>query len=178
MTITMPETTDSFGNLSLVVLTSAPASLDAASLVADLASSENISCHMIGDWWPSATTNKVSRQRKMCQTQITQALGQTTHETPALVYTYNPQTVGTPGGAGNEAYEALPEGATVYLLQRLGKPGTSALAAGDAYRLFPVELGPQVPGASAEDEGGEFVINQEVSFASGYDGPVDGVVAA
>lgn len=180
MTITMPETVDSYGALSLVVLTAKPADLTAASLATDLgaANAENITCHVVGDWWPSATTNKVDRARKMCQTKVTQALGTTTHETPTLQYTYKPQSVGTAGAAGNEAYEALPEGATRYLLQRLGKDGTSAIATGDKYRLFPVELGPQIPGTSSEDEGGEFVINQEVSFASGYDGPVNGTVVA
>ena len=66
----------------------------------------------------------------------------------------------------------------VGIVQRLGKSGTSDFAASDKYRLFPVELGPQIPGASAEDAGGEFVINQEISFADGYDEPVMGTVAA
>lgn len=180
MTIASPETTDSYGAISLVVITAEPANLEAVDISTDLAAlnSENISCHMVGDWFGTASTNKVSRQRKMCQTKVTQALGTTTHDTPALQYTYMPQEIDTPGAAGNEAYEALPEGATRYLLQRLGKAGASALVAGDTYRLFPVKLGPQIPGVSAEDEGGEFVINQEISFASGFDGPIDGVLVA
>ena len=177
MTIVMPETTDTFGNLSLVVLSAKPTDLTAAT-VANLTAGENITCHQVGDWWPTAQTNKVSRQRKMCQTSVTQALGTTTHETPALQYTYMPQQVGTPGASGNEAYEALPEGAVRYLVQRIGKDGKSALVAGDKYRLFPVELGPQIPGTSAQDEGGEAVINQEVAFAPGYEEPIEGVVAA
>lgn len=176
MTLMMPETTGSFGSLSLVVLSTAPADAEAITST-EIAAGENISCHMVGDWFPTATTTKVARQRKMCQTNVTQALGTTTHETPALQYTYNPQTVQTPGSDGNEAYEALPEGGTVYLVQRLGKSGKSDLASGDAYRLFPVDLGPQIPGTSSEDEGGEFVINQEVSFADGFEAPVDGVIA-
>lgn len=177
MPVLMPDTTGSYGNQSLVVLSAAPADLEAAA-VAALTAGENITCHVYGDWFPSATTNKVSRQRKMCQTKVTQALGTTTHETPALQYSYMPQSVGTPGADGNEAYEALPEGATVYLVQRLGKEGKSDFVAGDKYRLFPVELGPQIPGTSADDEGGEFVINQEISFADGFDGPIDGTVTA
>lgn len=180
MTITMPETVDSYGQLSLVVLTAKPANLASVSLATDLAAAnaKNVTCHLVGDWWPTASTNKVARQRKMCQTKVTQALGTTTHETPALQYTYLPQQVGTAGAAGNEALEALPEGAQRYLLQRLGKDGKSTIAAGDKYRLFPVELGPQVPGTSAEDEGGEFVMNQELSFLPGYDSPVTGTVVA
>ena len=175
MTVQMPETVDSYGNLSLVVLPTKPAN-ESAVTSTELGAGENITCHMIGDWFPTATTNKVDRQRKMCQTKVTQALGTTTHETPTLQYTYNPQAVQAAGGAGNEAYDVLAEGATVYLVQRLGKDGNTAVGTGDAYRLFPVDLGPQIPGSSSDDEGGEFVINQEVSFASGYDGPVEGVV--
>lgn len=173
----MPTTTQSFGNQSLVVLDTEPTDPAAATSV-EVTAGENISCHMVGDWWPSATTEKVNKQRKMCQTKTAQFLGTTTYETPALVYTYAPQSVNTPGSPGNEAYEALPEGTTVYLLQRLGVAGNTPVETGDAYRLIAVELGPQIPGASAEDAGGEFTITQEVSFAPGWDEPTDGVVAA
>ena len=177
MPVSLPPTTGSFGNLSLVVLTTKPADLAAVPL-ASLTAGKNITCHVYGDWFPSASTEKVTRQRKMCQVKVSQSLGTTTHETPALQYSYLPQSVGTPAAAGNEAYEVLPEGGVVYLVQRLGKAGTSDIVATDKYRLFPVELGPQIPGASAEDAGGEFVINQEISFADGYDEPIMGVVAA
>lgn len=177
MPVSLPETVGSFGNQSLVVLTTKPANLAAVPLAA-ITAGKNITCHMYGDWLPTATTEKVARQRKMCQTKVTQSLGTTTHEVPALQYSYNPQAVGTVGGLGNEAYDVLPEGATVYLVQRLGKSGTADLVATDKYRLFPVELGAPVPGVSSDDAGGEFVINQEIAFADGYDGPVAGVVAA
>ncbi|MCM0622719.1 phage tail tube protein [Nocardioides bruguierae] len=177
MPVLMPDTTSSFGSQSLVILTSEPASLTAIT-AAEVTAGDNITCHMVGDWWPTAATAKVSKQRKMCQTKTATALGETTWDTPTLMYTYNPQSVGTPGADGNEAYEALAEGTTVWLVQRLGKSGTSDLAAADAYRVIPVELGPQVPGTSADDAGGEFVISQEVAFADGHDAPVDGVIAA
>lgn len=175
MTIQMPETTKSFGALSLAVLTSEPADLDEVTPT-EANAGENITCHVVGDWWATATTDKVTRQRKMCQVKVTSALGVTTWETPTLTYTVNPQTIDTPGAAGNEAYEALPEGGEVYLLQRIGVSGTTTFTAGDAYRLFPVELGPQVFGASADDAGGEVVVNQEIAFLGGYDGPVDGII--
>lgn len=177
MTLSLPETTKSYGNQSLVVLSAAPASLTAAT-AAEITAGDNITCHMIGDWWPTASTEKASRQRKMCQTRTSTTIGTTTWDTPALRYTYNPQTANAPGGDGNEAFDALTEGATVYLVQRLGEAGNTAVAATDVYRLFPVDLGPQVPGASADDAGGEFIITQEVTLAEGYDEPVDGVVAA
>lgn len=177
MTIVMPETTGSFGNESLVILSAKPADL-AAITPTELAAGENVTCHMVGNWLPTASVDKPARQRKMCQTKTTPALGVSTYDTPALQYTANPQAVGTAGAPGNEAYEALPEGATRYAVVRLGKGGRTALAADDAYQVFPIDLGPQVWGVSSDDAGGEFVINQEVAFADGYDGPVDGIVAA
>lgn len=177
MPVDSPPTTGSFGNISLVVLPSVPADLSSIALSA-IAAGENISCHHFGDWLPTATIEKVTAKRKMCETKAGQRLGVTTHETPAFQYSYLPQAVGTAGAPGNEAYEAMPEGAVVVALQRLGKGGKTDLTAGDKYRAFVLQLGPQVPGVSQEDAAGDFVINQETAFASGYDGPIDGVVAA
>lgn len=180
MSITMPETTDSYGNLSLTVITAKPTDLAAITKTTDLATAnaENVTCHAVGDWLPTASTDKVARQRKMCQTKTTNALGTSTWDTPTLMYTYNPQAVGTVGADGNEAYEALPEGAERYLVLRLGGTGTDPLDTGDEYYIYPVKLGPQVPATSSEDAGGEFVINQDMAFISGYDGPVQGAVVA
>lgn len=176
MTITMPATVKSFGNETLHILTSKPANL-AAVTAAEHGAGKNITCHMVGDWYVPAETNKVARQRKMCQTQTTEALGVTTWQPGDLTYTYLPQLAGTASSPGNEAYEALVQGAIVYMIQRLGKGGTTALATGDKYLLWPLELGPQVPGVSADDEGGEFVITQASAFAPGYSGPIAGTLA-
>ena len=177
MPVSSPPTTGSFGNISLVVLSALPANLAAIPLSA-ITAGKNISCHHFGDWLPTATTEKVTAKRKMCQTKAAQRMGITTHETPAFQYGYMPQSVGTAGAPGNEAYEAMPEGAVVVAIQRLGKKGTTDLVATDKYRAFVLQLGPQVPGVSQEDAAGDFVINQDSAFASGYDGPIEGVVAA
>lgn len=177
MTISMPPTVKSFGNESLLVLTSLPAA-PAAITSANVTAGKNITCHVVGDWYATAETNKVARQRKMCQTKVTEALGVSTWQTPDLIYTGMPQLVGTPSSPGNEAYEALPEGAIVYAVQRLGKGGKTAFVSGDKYLLWPLELGPQVWGPSADDEGGEFVLTQATAFAPGYDAPIAGTVAA
>ena len=178
MTITMPETTKTYGAQALLSLATEPADT-AAMTTTEATAGKNLSCHVLGSWWPTATTEKVSRQRKMCQTKVTQSLGSTTWDAPALQYTYNPQTVGTPGSDGNEAYEALPEGAIRYLAMRIGISGRTAFGVGHAYRLVGVRLGPQVPSQSADDAGGEATITQEIEFLEEYsDGPVDGVIVA
>lgn len=173
----MPSTTSVFGKQSIVALATAPAN-PAAITTAELTAGENISCHIFGDWYATAETEGTSRSRKGCETQVTQAKGTTTWSTPALSYSANPQTVGTPGGDGNEAYEALEPDSVVYLVKFLGIDGKEAPGSGDAYQLFPLDLGPRVWAASTDDAGGEASINQAAFFAPGYSEPVDGVVAA
>lgn len=177
MTISMPATVKSFGNETLHVLTTVPGAPTAIT-AAQVTAGKNITCHMIGDWYVPADTTKVARKRKMCETQTTESLGTTTWQPGDLMYTYLPQLAGVASSAGNEAYEAMPQGATVYLIQRLGKGGKTALATGDKYLLWPIELGPQVPGVSSDDEGGEFAITQACAFASGYSGPIAGTLVA
>lgn len=177
MPVTSPVTTSTFGNMSLVVLTVKPTNLAAISL-SEITAGENISCHAVGDWWPTDTVEKVARQRKMCQTSVPQANGAVTTETPALTNTYVPQEIDTPGAPGNEAYEALEPGTDVYLAQRIGKAGKSDWGTGDAYRLFPVNIATRTPGASAEDAGAEAIFTSELAFADGYTEPIDGVIAA
>lgn len=177
MPITAPPTTGSYGNMSLVVLSSVPANLSAIALAA-ITAGKNISCHHLGDWLPTATTEKVTAKRAMCQTTVPQRLGSTTHETPDFQYYFNPQQVGTAGAPGNEAYEAMPEGAVVVAVQRMGKGGKTDFVAGDKYRAFVLQLGAQVPGVSQDDAGGDFVINQSSAFAPGYNQPILGAVAA
>ena len=178
MTLTMPETEKTFGRQSFLVLTAEPA--DTAEMTTTEATAgKNVTCHLIGSWFPTATTEKVAAQRKMCQTKTQQRLGSTTWDAPALQYTYLPQLVGTPSSPGNEAFEALPEGAIRYIALFTGVPGDTAPVATDAYQLLGVRLGPQVRGQSADDAGAEASITQELEILSEYtDGPVDGVLTA
>lgn len=173
----MPATTATWGQQSYVVLSSAPASLTAIT-AAELTAGENVSCYLYGDWFPTADTEGVSRARKACQTQVTQAKGNTTWQTPPLSYSANPQTIDTPGSAGNEAYEVFEPDSTVYVVKFIGVPGDEAPGAADAYQVLPLDLGPRVWAPSQDDAGGEASINQAAFFAPGYSAPVDGVVAA
>lgn len=178
MTVLPPETTKTYGQQSLVVLDTEPAETDGLT-EAELAAGTNITLHVIGQWFLGATTEKVSRERKMGQTKTTQSIGQVTWEAPPLQYTFNNQTVNTPSSDGNEAFEALPEGAVRYLALFTGVPGDEEPEDGDAYELIGVRLGPQVRGQSADGAGAESTVTQELEVLPEYsDGPVDGVVVA
>lgn len=178
MTITMPETTKTYGAQSLLVTTAEPADHEAMTTT-EAGLGKNITCHLIGSWFPTAATEKVSKQRKMCQTKVVQSLGSTTWDLTALQYTYMPQLILTPSSAGNEAYEALPEGAIRYLALFTGLPGNEARGEDDVYGLLGVRLGPQIQTQSADDAGGEATITQELEILAEFtDGPVAGVITA
>jgi hypothetical protein len=178
MTLMEPETTDVFARQRYVVLASMPADLEAIT-VAEMAAGENISCHLFGDWWATAETEGVTRVRKACSTQAPQGKGTTTWSTPALNYSYNPQTIDTPSSAGNEAYEALPSDDQVVLVKMIGVDSkASASTAGEGYIAYPLDLGPQVESPSSDDAGAEAQITQAAFLQAGYSSPVRGVVAA
>jgi hypothetical protein len=176
--LSTPETENVFGFQSMLVLETEPDD-PTETTDSEAAAGTNITCHLIGSWFPAATTEKVAAQRKMCQTKTRQKLGATTWDPPALQYTMVNQSVGTPGAPGNEAFEALPEGAVRYLELFTGIPGNAEPDDGDAYQLLGVRLGPQVRGASADDAGGESTVTQELEILAEYtDGPIDGVRVA
>ena len=178
MTLMEPETTDVFARQRYVVLSAMPADL-AAITVAEINAGENISCHLYGDWWPTAETEGVTRQRKACSPQAAQGKGTTTWSLPGLSYSYNPQTVSTPGSDGNEAYEALEDDDQVVVVKLIGvDPKATVSAAAEDYIAYPVDLGPRVEAASADDAGGEASINQAAFLQAGYSSPVRGVIAA
>lgn len=177
MPVTEPPVTASLGNISIVMLSTIPANL-ASIPIAAITAGKNVTCHTYGDWLPDASINKVNTKRKTCKKTVPQRLGTATHNIPALQYSYMPQSVGTAGAAGNEAYELLPEDAIRVAIIRLGKDGETDLATGDKYIARVIQCGPQVPGVSQEDEGGDFVINQEFGWAPGYSEPINGVITS
>ena len=178
MTLMEPETTDVFARQRYVVLSAMPTNL-AAITAAEINAGENISCHLYGDWWATAETEGVTRQRKACSTQAPQGKGQTTWSLPGLNYSYNPQTLTPSGSDGNEAYEALEDDDQVVLVKLIGvDPKASTSTAGEEYIAYPIDLGPRVPAPSADDAGGEASINQAAFLQAGYSAPVNGVIAA
>jgi len=178
MTLMEPETTDVFARQAYFILPSMPANL-AAITAAELAAGENISCHLYGDWWATAETEGVTRQRKACSPQAAQGKGTTTWQTPTMTYSYNPQTVSTPASPGNEAYEACESDAQVVLVKAIGvDPKLTVQPTGTDYVAYPLDLGPQVEAPSADDAGGEAAIIQAVFLQAGYSEPVRGVLVA
>lgn len=174
--LSTPETELSFGAQSLIVLDTKPAGLATGAVTAaEATAGVNISLHVVGSWFPTASTDNAATQRKMGAKKTASILGVSTYTLPDLTYTHLSQKADTE--PGNEARAACVPGAIKYLLLRNGVPGDTPVAADDRGKIIPVQFGPQVESQSADDAGGEETITQSVGFAPGYDEPVSVTVS-
>jgi hypothetical protein len=177
MTVALPETVGSYGNASLVVLASAP-SLTAPTITV-LEAGEAITCHVYGTFASAPTQTTGSSPRKMCQINEPQRLGSVTYTINDIQYSYNPQELGTPGAAGNEAFEALTPGTNVWLVERVGISGRNAdFTAGELVNIYPVECGVQRRGQTGDGEFDEFSVTQSFVLVDGAEPSYDAVVTA
>ena len=178
MTISLPETVSSYGNTSLVVLSTAPADLDAPTTT-ELAAGEAIQCHVFGEFGATPSQNTGASPRKMCQTTESQELGTTTYTISDIQYSYVPQSLGAGGGAGNEAFEALTPDSEVYLVERLGvDANTSAFTAAEVVNIYHVRCGVQRRGKTGDGEFDKYSVTQSFVLVDGEVPTYDAVVAA
>lgn len=174
----MVETTSSYGTKNFVVLTTEPTSLTAITL-AEANAGDEITCHLLpaGVLFP-ATQGTVTPTRHECQTVVADRLGLANYGVQEVAYSVNPQTLGTPGSAGNEAYEALPKDAERWIIARYGVANGVAKAAGQAYTVYHIKTGEQRLSESDTGEAGEYVVNQAWELIGASAGKTDGVFAA
>lgn len=178
MPLTQPATVKSQGNTTLIVLTTPPA-IPTAPTKAELNAGEFITCHVYGEFGATPTQNVGSAPRKMCSRVEPQQLGNVTYSINDVSYSYNPQEAGAPAGDGNEAFDALTEGAEVYLVEGAGIDGlTSVLATADVVNLYQVECGVQRRGKTGDGEFDEFNITQSFVMVDGAEPQYDYAVPA
>lgn len=179
MPLSLPPTTKSLGNSVIIVLTTPPASATAPTK-AELNAGKFITCHLWGEdtlFTPSQGT--VDGPRKRCSKVVPKELGTTTYDVTDLQYSYVPQKTTTPGAAGNEAFEALDEGAIVYLVEGDGLDGkTSALATADVISFGQVECGVQRRGRTGDGEADDFSVMQSFVLVDGASPVFDYAVPA
>ena len=108
MPLSMPATVKSQGFTTLIVLTTPPA-VPSAPTKAELNAGEFITCHIYGEFGATPSQNVGSSPRKMCSRVEPQQLGNVTYSINDIQYSYNPQEAASPGGDGNEAFDALAE---------------------------------------------------------------------
>lgn len=161
MSILLPETVNSLGKTS-VVMVSTIANLSAPSLAGEInaATSVNVSCFLYGAAPGNVNTNKGEAPRKLCTVGQFQERGVSSVEVGDLSYSHHPQKALT--DAANKAKASLVDGSRWYMTVRSGKAGDSALVVGDRVDIWLVELLNQNRGTTGDGEFDQFAILQGV----------------
>lgn len=174
MAVVFPTATKAQGNNSVVVLqtVATPASPSLGTEI-NATSSVDVSFYLYGDFQPTAEANKGSAPARLGDTTERESFGRVKHTYGDLQYVYDPQGADTT--SDNKAKAALPEGAEVWLMQRIGlNADTAAMATGQKVIMHHVVVGPQSRTQTGSDEFAEFSITQPVMS---LEPPVEGTIA-
>jgi len=119
----------------------------------------DISCYLFDSTdRPGQNTNRVSRERRVCDTTTYEQIGTTSYTGGNALYAVNPQAAA--GSDGKKALEKLPDGTVGFLVRRLGIDVNTDYAAGQFVDVFPVEFGPGMPTKQGDGESSEVAITQ------------------
>lgn len=125
------------------------------------ATSLDISCYLFdSSARPTASTNLVEKERRICDGATYQQVGSTTYTGGEMVAALDPQAAAL--SDGKKAWEKFPEGTTGYLVRRLGIDVNTDFAVGQFVDAFPVEFGAPTPGTVGDGE------SRENSFTSTF----------
>lgn len=112
----------------------------------------NFSCYVMSDGYGRAGEQAKTERRRICSAITYDVLGTKKVTFDAIKAIYDPQK---PADVVSKLYAMVVEGTEFYLVERLGKPGTTELAATDIYDLYHVRVGNKtklVPGDDGELE--------------------------
>jgi hypothetical protein len=125
--------------------------------------------YLMPDWDGFNGTQNKGESRRFSSRETYQRFGRTAHSIAPLVYTYNPQLLGTPGSPGNEVYEACAEGNLGYFVMGYGLLAEDELTgeplpfeANDIISFAPAECGEQFEAARGADEFAPLTVTQEL----------------
>lgn len=175
MTVVFPEGTKIQGNKSILVLQSVatPASVDLSSEIGD-AATVNATFYLYGNFSPTADPNRGEAPARLGDKVAREQFGRVKYAIGDLSYVYDPQAADST--TENKVKAACPEGADVYLLERIGPDAeTDIYAVGQRYNLHHVLLGPQTKVDTGSDEFSEAALSQPVSYV---EPPVAGIIVA
>lgn len=123
----------------------------------------NLSCSVFGEQEGiTATTEKVSLPRLLCEKTTYQANGPTTYEMADLMISFQPQAAS--GSDGKKAWETLTDGISGFLWHRQDFDPSADLAAGQFVDIIPVQLGVKTPTKTSNDSSGVFAFTQPASI--------------
>lgn len=123
----------------------------------------SLSCSVFGDQGGvTASTEKVTLTRLLCETVQYQVNGATTFEMAELMVSFNPQ--GATASAGVKAWETMTDGLAGFLWQRQGVVATTDLASGQFVNIIPIQLGTKNPTKTSTGADGVFAFTQPCSI--------------
>lgn len=104
----------------------------------------NLSCSLFGEQeGVTASTERVTLPRRLCETETFEVNGSTSYSAPDLMVSFDPQA--TSGADGKKAWEALDDYASGFLVRRQGVAASTDFTAGEFVDVFPAQLGKKVP---------------------------------
>lgn len=149
---------ESWGFLVAVADKSAPTAIEL-----EAATGFNLSCSVFGEQEGiTATTEKVTLPRLLCETTTYESNGPTSYAMADLMVSFDPQSA--PASAGKKAWETMVDNANGFLVHRLGKTSTAVFAAGDYVNIIPVQLATKTVVKTSNAPDGVAAFNQAVSI--------------
>lgn len=160
---TKPTLVKAFGNESWSFLIAIASKSAPTAVELEAATGFNLSCSLFGEQdGLTATTEKVTLPRRLCETVTFESNGPTSYAMADLMVSFDPQ--GAPASAGKKAWETMVDNATGFLVQRLGKVGTGVFVTGDYVNVVPVQLAVKTPTKTGTGADGVVAFNQAVSI--------------
>lgn len=128
----------------------------------EAATAFNLSCSLFGEQEGlGATTEKVTLPRRLCETETFESNGPTSYSMADLQVSFDPQ--GAAASDGKQAWEALDDNATGFLVRRQGKTATGVFETGDFVDIVPAQLGVKVPTKTGTGADGVYAFTVAVS---------------
>lgn len=123
----------------------------------------NISCNLFGEQEGfTATTEKVTLPRRLCETVTFETNGPTSYAAPDLMLSFDPQAAS--GADGKKAWEAMDDNAIGFLVRRQGVAGTTVVETGDFVDVVPAQIGVKVPSKTGTGADGVYAFTVSASI--------------
>lgn len=127
------------------------------------ASGFNLSCSLFGEQEGlSATTEKVSLPRLLCETVTYESNGATSFAMADLMISFDPQAAAASNG--KKAWETLTDGITGFLWRRQGVAASADVAIGEFVDIVPIALGVKVPTKTGTGADGVYAFTMPASI--------------
>ena len=123
----------------------------------------NLSCSLFGEQeGVSASTEKVTLPRLLCETETYEVNGSTTFSMADFQISFQPQAAS--GSDGKKAWETLADGISGFLWRRQDVDAPDDLAAGQFVDVIPVQLGTKTPTKTGTGADGVYAFTQPASI--------------